>query len=63
MEIADDIGATAENRAIVPLLRQELANPKYRCDVMAIGTNTDAYQPVERELKIMRSILDRKSVV
>jgi DNA repair photolyase len=39
------------------LLRQELASPKYRCAVMAIGTNTDPYQPVERELKIMRSIL------
>ena len=39
------------------LLRQELASPKYRCDILAIGTNTDPYQPVERELKIMRSIL------
>ena len=39
------------------MLRQELASPKYRCDVMAIGTNTDPYQPVERELKIMRGIL------
>src|SRR4029077_4055186 len=39
------------------LLSAELASPKYRCDVVAMGTNTDPYQPVERELKITRSIL------
>ncbi|HEY6982970.1 PA0069 family radical SAM protein [Reyranella sp.] len=39
------------------LLTAELASPKYRCDVVAMGTNTDPYQPVERELKITRQIL------
>ena len=39
------------------LLEGELASPKYRCDVVAMGTNTDPYQPVERELKITRQIL------
>ncbi|MCW5736177.1 MAG: PA0069 family radical SAM protein [Enhydrobacter sp.] len=39
------------------LLAAELAAPKYRPDVVAMGTNTDPYQPVERELKITRSIL------
>ena len=39
------------------LLKTELASPKYRCDVIAMGTNTDPYQPVERELKITRQIL------
>ena len=39
------------------LLKVELASPKYRCDVIAMGTNTDPYQPVERELKITRQIL------
>lgn len=39
------------------LLVSELASPKYRCDVVAMGTNTDPYQPVERDLKITRSIL------
>ena len=39
------------------LLAAELASPKYRCDVVAMGTNTDPYQPVERDLKITRSIL------
>src|SRR5687767_9181124 len=38
------------------LLKVELASPKYRCDVIAMGTNTDPYQPVERELKITRQI-------
>ena len=32
------------------LLRLELAAPKYKCAVIAMGTNTDPYQPVEREL-------------
>ncbi|MBX3498444.1 MAG: PA0069 family radical SAM protein [Alphaproteobacteria bacterium] len=39
------------------LLRQELARRSYRCDVIAMGTNTDPYQPVERDLKLMRRIL------
>jgi DNA repair photolyase len=39
------------------LLATELAAPKYRCDVVAMGTNTDPYQPVERELKVTRQIL------
>jgi len=39
------------------LLTAELASPKYRPDVVAMGTNTDPYQPVERELKITRSII------
>ena len=40
------------------LLRQELAKRSYRCDVIAIGTNTDPYQPVERDMKLMRRILE-----
>src|SRR5258707_4792170 len=39
------------------LLEAHLASPKYRPDVVAMGTNTDPYQPVERELKITRQIL------
>src|SRR5262249_6401716 len=39
------------------LLVAELASPKYKPDVVAMGTNTDPYQPVERELKITRQIL------
>jgi DNA repair photolyase len=40
------------------LLERELANPRYRAETMALGTNTDPYQPIERERKITRSILE-----
>ena len=39
------------------VLRRELATPNYQPKVLAIGTNTDPYQPIEREHRIMRSIL------
>jgi DNA repair photolyase len=38
-------------------LRQELARPSYACAPIALGVNTDAYQPVERQLGITRDIL------
>jgi DNA repair photolyase len=40
------------------LLEKELANEGYEPRMIAIGTNTDPYQPIERDLKIMRSILE-----
>lgn len=40
------------------LLRAELARPGYRCRPIAIGVNTDAYQPVERRLRITRQVLE-----
>lgn len=40
------------------LLRRELAQRGYVCDPIAIGVNTDAYQPIEREWKVTRSILE-----
>jgi DNA repair photolyase len=39
-------------------LREELAKPGYRCETLVIGVNTDAYQPIERQQKITRSILE-----
>lgn len=39
-------------------LERELAAPKYRPRMIAIGTNTDPYQPVERRYRIMRRILE-----
>lgn len=41
-----------------PILRRELAKSSYRCAPIAIGTNTDAYQPVERRLGITRALLE-----
>jgi DNA repair photolyase len=38
-------------------LAGELARPTYACAPIALGVNTDAYQPVERQLGITRSIL------
>lgn len=40
------------------VLEAELRRPAYRCDVIAIGTNTDAYQPIEKERRVMRGILE-----
>jgi DNA repair photolyase len=39
------------------VLERELAAASYRPGVIAIGTNTDAYQPIERDRGIMRAIL------
>ena len=40
------------------LLEKELSAPDYEPRMIAIGTNTDAYQPIERDMKIMRGILE-----
>ena len=40
------------------LLERELSKPGYRPRVIAIGTNTDPYQPIEKEWRIMRQILE-----
>ena len=40
------------------LLEKELAKPGYEVRTMAIGTNTDPYQPIERRYRIMREILE-----
>jgi len=40
------------------LLEAELAAPNYVCQPIAMGTNTDPYQPVERSFKVTRSILE-----
>ena len=40
------------------LLRTELAKPGYKCEPIALGTNTDPYQPIEREWRITRQLIE-----
>jgi DNA repair photolyase len=41
----------------VELLRAELSKRSYRCKPIALGINTDGWQPVERRMMVSRSIL------
>jgi DNA repair photolyase len=45
-------------RNAAALLVKELAAPGYAPKLIMIGVNTDAYQPIERELKITRGVLE-----
>jgi DNA repair photolyase len=40
------------------LLRHELSKPGYVCKHIMLGSNTDPYQPVEKQLRVTRSILE-----
>ncbi|MEM5495574.1 PA0069 family radical SAM protein [Hoeflea sp. AS16] len=40
------------------LLERELSKPGYKVQPIAIGTNTDPYQPVEKQWRIMRQLLE-----
>jgi DNA repair photolyase len=40
------------------LLERELAAKNYQPRTIAIGTNTDPYQPIEREYRVMRQVLE-----
>ncbi|MBD8553311.1 PA0069 family radical SAM protein [Rhizobium sp. CFBP 8762] len=40
------------------LLERELAKSGYKPRTIAIGTNTDPYQPIEKEWRVMRQILE-----
>ncbi|MEY1661532.1 PA0069 family radical SAM protein [Isoalcanivorax beigongshangi] len=44
-----------DNAAAV--LRAQLEQPGYRCEVLALGTATDPYQPIERRRKLTRQLL------
>jgi DNA repair photolyase len=39
-------------------LREALASPRYRPAMLNLGSATDAYQPVERRLRITRSVIE-----
>ena len=56
-------GLDFESRIVVKpdaanLLKQALKKRGYRCAPLAIGTNTDPYQPLERQQRIMRQVLE-----
>ncbi len=40
------------------LLEREISRPNYEVKTLAIGTNTDPYQPIEKKYRIMREILE-----
>jgi DNA repair photolyase len=40
------------------LLRETLARPKYKPRPIAMGTNTDPYQPIEQRYRITRQVLE-----
>ena len=42
---------------VAELLEKELRKPGYRARTLALGSNTDPYQPVERTLRLTRAIL------
>ena len=42
----------------VEALEKELSRPGYKAATSMLGANTDAYQPVERERKITRGVLE-----
>ena len=43
---------------VAELLEKELRKPGYVARTLALGSNTDPYQPVERTLKLTRSVLE-----
>lgn len=48
-------------RNVAAVLRRELARPSYVARPLAIGVNTDCYQPVERELRLTRGVIETLS--
>lgn len=45
-------------RNIAEVLREELLRPGHQPEPLALGTVTDAYQPVERRLRLTRAVLE-----
>ena len=43
---------------VADVLRAELARPGYACAPIAMGTNTDPYQPIERRHRLTRAVIE-----
>ena len=43
---------------VAALLEQELSKPGYVAKTLALGSNTDPYQPIERTMRLTRSVLE-----
>ena len=43
---------------VASALEQELSKPGYRCAPINLGANTDPYQPLERERRLTRQVLE-----
>ncbi|HJP22516.1 MAG: PA0069 family radical SAM protein [Alphaproteobacteria bacterium] len=43
---------------LVVALARELSKPGYRCQPLALGTNTDCYQPLEAERRLSRQVIE-----
>jgi DNA repair photolyase len=43
---------------VAALLEKELSKPGYAPKILALGSNTDPYQPVDRTLKLTRAVLE-----
>ena len=55
---APHAAAPAAKPNAAELLRAELGHPRYRCEPIALGANTDPYQPIERQRRITRSVIE-----
>jgi DNA repair photolyase len=43
---------------VVDVLRRELARPQYQPRMISVGSATDCYQPIERELRLTRQVIE-----
>ncbi|MFO6419276.1 PA0069 family radical SAM protein [Hylemonella sp. W303a] len=45
-------------RGLAERLREEISSPSYKPSLIVIGAATDCYQPIERELKLTRALIE-----
>lgn len=45
-------------RGLAERLREEISSPSYKPSLIVIGSATDCYQPIERELRLTRALIE-----